>query len=140
MADEPVKTEQEKKLEEAAELVKGGDLPVPRNDMVLVLPESEESMRTTEVFITEEERVEPVSIGIVLAVGRGKILEAKSTPLGTDDIFPGDRVIYRSRGGTQFPWKGKLITVVVESFVFVVLERQVGKEGSSIPWAIRKEV
>jgi len=90
----------------------------PVADRVVVKPAAKEEITRSGLVIPDTAKEKPQE-GIVIAVGRGKLLDnGKRAEM---EVKEGDRVLYAKYGGTEFKQDGEEYLVLRESDILAVL-------------------
>ncbi len=92
----------------------------PLQDRILVKRLEEEEMTKGGIIIPDAAKEKP-SEGIVVAVGKGKVLEngTKIAP----DVKKGDRVLFSKYGGTEVKIEGEEHLIMREDDIMGILEK-----------------
>lgn len=98
-------------------------IPSPRNDVVLILLETE-THKEGEIIIPDEVlKSEPMGTGRVLRIGLGAYNQS-GTRNKMDDLVYGDKVHFRQRGGTKIEVDGKEFFLVNDVNVFGIYDKE----------------
>jgi len=100
----------------------GTELPVPRNDYILIFPEDKQKTAGTSIIIPDEAQDDTHQFGIVMRVGPGRILDSGNRT--SMEIFEGDRVVFRARGLTKLFIMGEELYIVNETVVLLVWKQE----------------
>jgi chaperonin GroES len=96
----------------------------PLQDRVLVKRIEEEEKTKGGIIIPDSAKEKPQE-GIVVAVGRGKVLEdGKVLPL---DVKEGDRILFQRYAGTEIKIEGEEHLIMREEDIMGVVEQEKGK-------------
>lgn len=90
----------------------------PLNDLVLLEVEEVESKTASGIILTETKK-EKSTIGRVIAVGQGRVVDGKVTPL---TVKENDRVIFDQYGGSTIKYDNKEYLIISESKLLAVIE------------------
>ena len=93
----------------------------PVADRVVVKPAAKEEITRSGLVIPDTAKEKPQE-GVVVAVGRGKLLE--SGKRAEMEVKEGDRVLYAKYGGTEFKQDGEEYLVLRESDILAVLSEE----------------
>ena len=90
----------------------------PLHDRIVVEAEAREEKTAGGIILPDSAQEKPM-IGIVAAVGTGKVLEnGKVVPL---EVKVGDKVLYGKYGGTEIKHGGKDYLIMRESDIYAII-------------------
>ena len=90
----------------------------PLGDRLVVKPLEQESKTKSGIIIPDTAK-EKSHQGEVIAIGQGKIVDGKLTPL---TVKLGDKVLYKEYGGDEFKLDGQEVVILKEEDILGVIE------------------
>lgn len=90
----------------------------PLGDKIVVRPLAKQEITKSGIYIPETAKEKPQE-GEVLAIGSGKYIDGKLTPL---DVKIGDRVLFSKYGGDEIKMDNEELKIISESDILAVIE------------------
>lgn len=90
----------------------------PLHDYVLLEKVEAEKMTASGIILSEIAKEQP-TIGLVSAVGEGKMIDGKVWPMS---VSPGNRVVYKKYAGTEVKLDDKNYVLVSENDILGIIE------------------
>ena len=106
----------------------------PLGDKIFVEPISEEARTKSGIYLPDSAKEKPKQAK-VLAVGNGKYIEGKLTPLS---IKPGDTVLIKEWGGDEIKIEGKDYKIIAEDDVLGIILPEIKKPKYQVPNAFQQ--
>ena len=91
----------------------------PLYDVVLIEPKVSETTTPSGIVIPDTANKEKPMEGTILAVGTGKIVDGKTTPL---TVSVGNVVLFKKWGGTEIKIDGKEYLLIKEEDILAIME------------------
>lgn len=90
----------------------------PLHDNVVLEKEKVENKTASGIILSDKPKEAP-SIGKIIAVGEGEIVDGKRVPL---NLKADDKVIYKKYGGTEVEIEGKEYLIISGKDILAVIE------------------
>ena len=90
----------------------------PLNDNVLVKKEVIENKTASGIILSAKENTDD-NIGVVIAVGNGKLVDGKKVPM---TVKVNDKVIFDKYAGNEIEYQGEKYLLISESKIYAVID------------------